>query len=277
MGLRINTNVQAMAAQRATGLNFQNVQKSQEKLSSGSRIVRSADDAAGLAISTNMNADIRSMRQAARNAGDGVSLIQTAEGGMSEIGNILIRMRELSIQGASDTIGDRERSFIDKEVFQLREEIERIAVSTEFNGKKLLVGNQEQVEVQVGVRNVPTEDRIAIDLAKMSSNLETLGIRDLSVATKEASQENLNKLDESIKMLSQSRSELGAYQNRLDATIRNLQVYDENLSAAKSRIADADVAEVATALTKDNILSSSSVAVLGQANHNSKLALSLLG
>lgn len=276
MGLRINTNTQALTAQRMLGQTVEGVHKNQEKLASGTRIVRSADDSAGLSIASNMYAQIRSMRQAARNASDGISLIQTAEGGMNEIGNILVRMRELSIQASSDTIGQTERGFIDKEVGQLREEIDRIAKVTEFNGRKLLTGEDQVIEVQVGTQNDPTGDRISIDLGKVSSTLDKLGLSDISVAEKPMAQENLAKLDEAIKMLAGNRSELGALQNRVDVSLRNLQVYDENLSAAKSRIYDADVAEVATDLTKGNILAVAGTAVLSQANSNAQLALKLL-
>src|SRR4051812_9852975 len=170
MGLRINTNLQALAAQRNLGVNYTAQQKSLERLSSGSRINRSGDDAAGMAISEHLKANIRSMKQASRNASDGVSLIQVAEGSMNEIGNILIRLRELSIQGASDTIGDVERGFVDKEVQSLREEIDRIAASTEFNGTALLDGSAPVMEFQVGIHNNPMLDRFIFDSQGMATN-----------------------------------------------------------------------------------------------------------
>lgn len=277
MGLRIGTNVQSIAAQRNLSANSAAQKSSLEKLSSGSRIVRSADDAAGLAISEKMRAQIRSVRQDVRNASDGISLIQTAEGAMNEVGNILVRFRELSVQAASDTIGDAERGFINKEVQQLKSEIDRISASTEFNGRKLLVGEGEQVEIQVGFQNNPTLDRITYDTAKINTTSSHLGVGDLSTLTKHDSQENLSKVDDAIRLLTENRSEMGALQNRLQSTINNLGIYDENLSAARSRIFDVDMASETAELTKQNILSQASTSVLSQANQNGMLALKLIG
>lgn len=277
MGLRINTNVQALSAQRALGLNGAAQKHSLEKLSSGSRIVRTADDAAGLAISEKMRSHIRSVRQDVRNANDGISMIQTAEGGMNEAGNILIRMRELSIQAASDTLGKDERRFIDKEIQQLRQEVDRIAASTEFNGRKLLMGEGETLEIQVGIGNDPKNDRFYFDQAKGGATASRLGVDDVNTLTKEAAQENLAKIDQGIQMLSESRSEMGALQNRLQSTINNLQIYDENLSASQSRIKDVDMAAETSEMVKNNILTSAGVSVLSQANQNPMLALKLVG
>jgi flagellin len=163
MGLRIATNVQSLVTQRHLGVNGAAQKETLEKMASGSRINKAADDAAGLAISEKMRGQIRSIRQDVRNANDGVSMIQTAEGGMNEIGNILIRFRELSIQSASDTVGDTERGFINKEVSQLKEEVNRIANSTEFNGKKLLNGAGDKIDIQVGLNNSETDDRFSFD------------------------------------------------------------------------------------------------------------------
>jgi flagellin len=277
MGLRINTNTQALAAQRYLGLNHQAQNHSLEKLASGSRIVRAADDAAGLAISEKLKSHIRSMRQAERNANDGVSLVQVAEGGMNETGNILTRMRELSIQSASDTIGDTERGFINKEITGLKEEIDRIAKSTEFNGRKLLDGNEESLDIQVGIGNNDFQDRFKFNAKNLNSTLEALGLTQIDNSTKENSQNNLDLLDRAITRVNGNRAELGALQNRLQSTINNLGIYRENLSAANSRIRDCDIAEETSELTKNNILSQATVSVLGQANQNSQLALKLLG
>jgi flagellin len=276
MGLRINTNTQSIAAQRNLGTNLMGQQASIEKLASGSRIVRAADDAAGLAISEKMKASIRSIRQDTRNANDGISMIQTAEGGMNEIGNILTRFRELSIQAASDTIGDTERGFIDKEVGQLRSEVDRIANATEFNGKKLLDGEGGSMDIQIGQNNRPDQDRFQYDPSHTNATTEHLGIGGITVASKESAQENLSKIDTAIKTLSGNRAELGALQNRLQSSVNNLQVYDENLSAANSRIRDVDMASETANLTKQNILSQASTSVLSQANSTSQLALKLL-
>jgi flagellin len=276
MGLRINTNTQSIAAQRNLGINIAGQQNSIEKLASGSRIVRAADDAAGLAISEKMKGTIRSTRQDVRNANDGISMIQTAEGGMNEVGNILTRFRELSIQAASDTIGDTERGFIDKEVGQLRQEVDRIAKSTEFNGKKLLSGEGDKMEVQVGQNNNATLDRMVIDPSRTDVTTDHLGLSGLSVATKEQAQENLEKIDMAIKSVSGSRAELGALQNRFQSAVNSLQIYDENMSASNSRIRDVDMASETAKLTQQNILSQASTSVLAQANSNSQLALKLL-
>src|ERR1035437_3424609 len=190
MGLRINTNIQSLTAQRNLGISGNKQQQSLEKLASGTRIARAADDAAGLAISEKMRADIRSLRQDSRNANDGVSMVQVAEGGMNEIGNILTRFRELSIQAASDTIGDKERGFINKEVTQLRGEIDRISNSTEFNGRKLLSGQGDKLEIQVGLNNSAELDRFHYDTEKLNVTSSALGVADINTETKEAAQGN---------------------------------------------------------------------------------------
>ena len=277
MGLRINTNVQALAAQRNLGINNEAQKSSLEKLASGSRINRASDDAAGLAISEKMRAGIRSVRQDIRNANDGISMIQTAEGGMNEIGNILVRFRELSIQSASDTVSDIERGFMDKEVSQLHQEVNRIAAATEFNGRKLLSGEGPSLDIQVGQSNNAELDRFTFDTGKTNVTAERLGVKDISVGTKEMAQENLAKVDGAIQLLSGNRAEMGALQNRLQSSVSSLQIYDENLSGARSRIKDVDMASETSELTKANILTQSNVSVLSQANQSSMLALKLLG
>lgn len=276
MGLRIATNAQSISAQRNLGVTGSAQKSNLEHLASGSRIYRAADDAAGLAISEKMRAHIRSDRQAVRNANDGISMIQTAEGGMNEVGNILVRFRELSIQAASDTIGDVERGFIDKEVQQLASEVNRIAVSTEFNGKKLLAGEGEVMEVQVGLMNDAENDRFQYDTSKTDATMGNLGIDGITVASKGDAQENLTRIDGAITKLTENRAELGAMQNRLVSTVNNLQIYDENLSSARSRIYDVDMASETAELTKNNILNQAGVSVLSQANNNNLLALKLL-
>jgi len=277
MGLRIATNVQSLVAQRNLGTSNLAQKDSVERLSSGSRINRAADDAAGLAISEKMKGQIRSLRQDMRNANDGISMIQTAEGGMNEIGNILTRFRELSIQSASDTIGDVERGFIDKEVQQLKQEVSRIATSTEFNGKKLLNGEGDNLDIQVGMRNNPEEDRFSIDLSKTNVSLDRLGLTSITTMDKESARTNLEVVDEAVKTLVENRAELGALQNRLASTINNLGIYTENLQAANSRIRDTDMASETAELAKNNILTSAGISVLSQANQNNMQALKLLG
>ncbi len=276
MGLRINTNVQSISAQRNLSRTKQNLNSNLRKLSSGERITRAADDAAGLAISENLKAQIRSIRQAKRNADDGISLIQTAEGGLSEISNIVIRLRELSVQAASDTVGDTERSFSDIEFQQLKEEIQRIAESAEFNGRKLLDGSSGLVEIQVGTGNDPINDRIRYDGTQVLATLDALGISSEGVSNKQGAQMALSKLDDSLVKVNGVRAQLGALQNRLTSVISNLGVTEENYSEANSRIRDVDVASETAAMTKNNILNQAGIAVLAQANQAPTYALKLL-
>lgn len=278
MGFRIGTNVESIAAQRTLGMQRREQNHQLEKLSSGERIVRAADDAAGLAISEKFKAEIRSTRQAHRNSQDAVSLVQVAEGGLNEVGNMLIRMRELSIQAASDTLGDREREFIDKEVQSLKSEIDRISKSTSFNGIDLLSGDSgKHLEFQVGIGPREDRDRIKFDTREFDVSNEKLGIADVSTKSREESQENLNKLDEAISRVSGNRATFGAMQNRLQSTMNNLQISDENLSAANSRVRDADVAAETAELVKRNILTQAGTATLSQANQSGTLALRLIG
>ena len=277
MGLRIATNVSSMAAQRSLGRVKRDQAQSFEQLASGSRINKAGDDAAGLAISEKMKSDMRGVKQATRNAGDGISLIQTAEGAMNEVGNILVRLRELSVQSASDTIGDQERAYSDMEFQQLKTEVERIATSTTFNNKQLLNGEGDDMEFQIGIHNVAKNDRISYKPQNQSVKAADLGIDALNVATKGDSQSNLEVLDDAIGKVSGNRAELGALQNRLQSTVRNLEVKHENLSAANSRIRDTDIAEASAKMAKENILSASSTSVLSQANSSGNSALSLIG
>lgn len=277
MGLRINTNIQALAAQRSLSVNRQAQEQSLERLSSGNRINRAGDDAAGLAISERIRASVRSLAQAGRNASDGISLVQVAEGGTNEISNILVRMRELSIQGASDTISDLERGFIDKEVQALKSEVTRIANNTEFNGTKLLNGSADKLEIQVGLNNNPAEDRLVFDAKQQNVTAEALGIATVSTMNKESSQANLKMVDDALNALNSNRANLGATQNRLQSTINNISIYKENLEAARSRIRDTDMASETSELTKQNILTQAGISVLSQANQNPQAALKLLG
>lgn len=276
MGLRIGTNVQAMTAQRQVNINSIHQSNTTERLASGARINRAADDAAGLAISEKMRGQIRSIRQDVRNANDGISMIQTAEGGMNEIGNILVRFRELSVQAASDTLGSEERSFIDKEVQQLKQEVDRIGNSTEFNGRKLLNGSGDVLEIQVGLNNIPENDRFVFDVQKINVMTDKLGINSINTLDKESARNNLMAIDTAVVTLTENRSELGALQNRLQSAVNNLNIYDQNLSASRSHIYDTDVALESSELAKNNILMQAGVAVLSQANQNNMLALKLI-
>jgi flagellin len=277
MGLRINTNVPALVAQRNLAGTRYNLDKSLERLSSGSRINHAGDDAAGLAISESLRAQIRGISQAERNAQDGISLVQVAEGAMGEVANILIRMRELGVQGASDTIGPQERKFLDVEFQQMMEEIDRIANSTKFNGVPLLNGGSSSFEVQIGTGNNPVLDRVKLfDPYSSDINVVALGINLASVGDKASAQNSLAAVDKALNSVTSIRAEFGAMQNRLQSVINNIMVTKENLSAANSRIRDADLAAETTELTKNNILNQSGIAVLTQANNSIKSALQLL-
>ena len=276
MGLRINTNVSALSAMRTLNNTKNALDSTLERLSSGSRINRAGDDAAGLAISENLRATIRGFRQAKRNAQDGVSMIQVTEGGLNEISNMIIRLRELSIQAASDTVGDKERSFTNREFQALKSEMQRIAESTNFNGNPLLNGKAGLFEIQVGVNNNPMSDRIVYNAENANVTLESLGLVGESVATKLGAQTSLSSLDESLTRVNSVRADLGAMQNRLQSTINSLAISDENLSAANSRIRDSDLALEVSEMTKNNILMQAGISVLGQANNQAQSALKLL-
>jgi flagellin len=277
MGLRINTNVTSLNSLRTMGATRMNLDKALERLASGSRINHAGDDAAGLAISENLRAQIRGLRQAKRNAQDGISLIQVSEGGLNEVGNILIRMRELAIQAASDTIGDNERQFTDREFQSLKAEIDRISNATQFNGTPLLNGRAGILEFQVGTQNNPLLDRISYNGERANASVESLKISGESVSSKPGAQMTLAVLDDALNRVNSIRADLGAIQNRMQSTISNLSISDENLSAANSRIRDADMAEETSELTKQNILMQAGVSVLSQANSSSQMALKLLG
>jgi flagellin len=277
MGFRINTNVSSISAQRALAVNNRDSENTLAKMSSGTRIVKASDDAAGLAISEKLKANIRSLNQANRNANDGISMVQVAEGGMNEVQNILTRLRELAIQAASDTVGDAERGFSDMEYQNLKQEIQRIAEVTEFNGTKLLDGKGDKLDFQIGTQNNDFQDRISYDVGMSNSTLESLGLSSISVGSKGGAQASLESIDSAIQKVSGQRSALGAIQNRLTSTSSNLQVASENMSAANSRIRDVDYAEVTAQNARNNILSQAGTSVLAQANAQGQNALRLIG
>ena len=276
MGLRINTNIASINAQRNLRQTRYDLEKSLEKLSSGSRINRAGDDAAGLAISEHLRAQIRGLKQAERNAQDGVSLIQVAEGGLSEISNIMIRLRELAVQAASDTVGSTERKFLNVEFEQLLEEVDRISNSTEFNKIPLINGTGAVFDIQVGTGNDPTIDRITFDASAADVNIAALGVNLASVSDKASAQNALGALDSAIISVSAIRADFGAMQNRVQSTINNVAVSIENLSSANSRIRDTDIASETAELVRNNILMQSGTAVLSQATNSASTALQLL-
>lgn len=275
MGLRISTNVPAINAQRNLTMSQNLMQKSIAQLSSGHRINQSADDAAGLAISESMKAQIRSAAQARRNANDGISLVQTAEGGLGEISNIMTRMRELAIQSSSDTVGENERGLINAEVQQLKNEIERTAQSTAWNSTKLLNGTTPVFDFQIGLYNTES-DAISFDAAENMATTDALGISDLDFTTKEGSRSALSLLDDGQTKVSNIRANIGALQNRLASTVDTLAVTEENLSAANSRIRDTDIAAATSDLARNQVLLQAGTASLSQANQMNQLALKLL-
>jgi flagellin len=277
MGLRIGTNIASMAAQRNLSRTSTEEAKVFSRLASGNRITSAGDDAAGLSISENLHAQVRSLKQAERNANDGISFVQVAEGGLSEIGNILTRLRELSIQASSDTIGDRERGFIDKEYQSLKAEIDRIANVTNFNGTPLLNGeaNKDALEFQVGARNNDA-DRIQFSVKDYDVRSDRLGISGISAESIDSARDSIDKLDEAIASVTGARAGLGAMQNKLASTTNTLSIAKENLANARSRIADADIAEEATVMAQKQILRQAGVSVLAQANSAPQMALKLL-
>ncbi len=306
MGLRIRTNVQSLNAQRNLGLSNSKASAHMEKLSSGYRINKAADDAAGLAISTELVADIRSLGQAKRNANDAVSMLQVAEGSLDEISNIVTRLKELSVQAASDTVGVNERDYLNREYMALKDEIDRITLSTEFNGTRLLIGGKDvdpslvedqnsfPLEMQIGKDYLMPPDSldsanpvniIRVDFSKMNSSTEGPFSLDLGSAqneagtridSKEQAQLSMMKIDDALGRLASYRASIGAVQNRLVSTERNLGVQIENLSAANSRIKDADFAYETAEFTQANILTQAGASVLTQANQLPNISLKLL-
>lgn len=275
MALRINTNLASINAQRQLSAQSKRNEHSMKALASGSRITQAADDAAGLAISENLKANNRSNRVAKRNAEDAISFIQVGEGSLNEVNNILVRMRELATQSASDTVGDTEREFIDQEASQLREEIDRIAESTRFGDKFLLNGSLDELQFQVGVHG--DEHSVIRYDSQADATTSSLNVDGLSFDDKSGARDALEVLDEAITSVGRMRSNFGALQNRLDSTISNLDVQHESVSAANSRIRDADIAKETADLTSSQILQQASIGMLAQANQSKAAALSLLG
>lgn len=276
MGIRVATNIAAINAQRTMAASQRNIQTSYAQLSSGSRITKAADDAAGLSISETLKSTIRGYQQAQRNANDGISMIQVAEGGLGEISNILTRLRELGVQAASDTVGDQERTFVNREVQQLKSEIQRIAESNRYGNAKLLDGSGAEYAFQIDINNDDFQDRIAFDASSQNATLSSLGIEGFDFSQKSDAREALSVLEEAQRNVNGMRANLGAIQNRLVSTGDNLGVAIENFSAANSRIRDTDMATSSAELIRNNILLNASIGVLAQANQSPSAALRLL-
>jgi len=268
MALSIRTNIASLNAQKNLQQTEGMLNSSLSKLSSGFRITKAGDDAAGLGISSNLNAQIKSYNQAARNASDAISVIQTAEGSLNETTNILTRLRELAMQSASSGVGNTERGYIQNEVNQLVSEIGRIAESSEYNGVKLVDGNITTLTFQVGIRNASsTSDRISVDT--VDASVATLGVGTMELTSAQTSQEALSTIDAAIERISAARATLGAAGNRFNAVNNTIRTASENLSAAHSRIKDVDVAEETAAMSRAQILA--------QANQLPQMAMKLLG
>ena len=282
MGFSMRSNPMSLNAQKVLRGNQGQLNTSLERLSSGFRINKAADDAAGLAISENFRAQIKSFDQARRNANDGVSMLQVAEGAMNEVSNVLTRLRELAVQSSNDTLIDRDRSFLNSEFSSLKAEIDRISEVTEFNGKFLVNGNISAtgVDFQVGIE-ATANDRLTVTIADIgtaaigSSGSSTLNNTQLTEKT--SSRNALDVIDAAINDIAQQRSNIGAHQNRLNSTIVNLSNSAENITASNSRIRDVDVASESANMTRNQILVQAGSSMLAQANQAPQMALQLLG
>ncbi len=278
MGLRIASNIASESVQKNLRQVSNEGQQQLEKLSSGKRINRAADDAAGLAIATNLKAQTQGVRQAVRNANDGVSLVQTAEGGLNEVSNILVRLRELSVQAASDTVGEQERGYLDKEYQQLTQEVDRIAQATVFNGTSLLDGESEMgtMDFQVGAFS-GEQNVIQFEADKTDVTVSALGIDGSGVTSKEDAKDSISVVDDAINAVSGQRAELGAIQSRLQSTVANLEIQAINQEAARSTIEDVDVAAATAEMASNNVIKSAGISTLAQANNIPNSALRLIG
>ena len=278
MGFRIMTNISSLTAQRHMRDTRKMLDQSLDRLSSGYRINKAGDDAAGLAISEKLTSRIRGLLQAQRNANDGVSLVQTAEGALGEVQNILTRMSELGVQAASDTIGPQERVYVDREYQALKQELDRITNSTEFNGTHLLDGTGGILDIQIntGGKNLLGVDRISYDAFKTDVSTDRLGIADAQVQTKAGAQYSLTKITKAIDYVSALRADLGVLQNRLMTVMSNIGVSVENLGAANSRIRDVDIATESSEFTKNNVILQAGTSILQHSNSIPEMALQLL-
>jgi len=284
MAVRIFNNIPSLNAQRILGINNQRLAQSVERISSGIRINRGSDDAAGLAISEGLRSDIRALRQAVRNANDGVSLINVTEGALNEQSGIMIRLRELASQAATGTVGSTERATIQLEFTALRNELDRIAMTTEFNGQKLVEGSlassvasTNHLLIQVGLDSTSySRINLNTEIALEAMTSTGLSIHELSVTSSDAALTALEQMNTSIATITQGRGKVGAVQNRLIRTISNVSIAIENLSAAESAIRDADIAEEVALLTRNQILVQAATAMVGQANLIPQSVLQLL-
>lgn len=277
MSLKVSTNLPSISAQKTLASTQRELEKSFAQLSSGSRITKAADDAAGLSISETLKSTVRGYGQAKRNANDAISMVQVSEGGLSEVSNMLSRLRELGVQAASDTVGDKERGFIDLEVQQLKNEMQRIAETTRFGSVKLLDGSGDEYDFQIDINNDDFADRISFDAGQQNVQINELGVDGFDFSSKEGAREALEGIEEAQVAVNGHRATLGAIQNRLISTTESLSTAVENFSAANSRIRDTDIAESSADLARNQVLQSASIGVLAQANQSTATALKLVG
>ncbi len=274
--MRVSTNVQSMIAQRYVNGHTEATAREDEKLSSGERIVRSADDPAGLAISEKMKSKIRSNYQAERNTNDSISLLQVAEGSLNVIQDMAIRLRELAMQSSTDTVSDSDRMIVDKEFQNLKSEVKRLTISTSFNGHNIINDKNNVYDLQVGINGKASEDRIKYDMSKVMDISNNFGIGTINLQSKNSAQNSLTAIDKMMTQISSSRAELGSMGNRMNSVIQNLQVGRENLSASNSKIRDADVALEASKRFTSQISESASLSMLKMSNNQPGLILKLI-
>lgn len=275
--MRVSTNVRSMIAQRYVQQHTEEQAKEDMKLSSGERLVRSSDDPAGLAISEKMRSIIRSNSQAERNSNDSISLLQVAEGSLNTMQSITTRLRELSMQAASDTVSDMDRSVIDVEFQQMKREVERLTASTSFNGNNIIKDKDSVYDLQIGVHADKKLDTLRYDMGKMMDTKNNFGMDHVNVRSKESSRQSLGALDKMMSEISNSRAHLGSMSNRMNAVIQNLQISRENLSSSNSKIRDADIAKEAAIKAKTSIAQQASMALLKMSNDEPGAILKLIG
>ncbi len=275
MGLRVTTNMASISAQRSLSAQSKRQEHASQALASGSRIVRAADDAAGLAISENMKSDLRGTAAAKSNAFNAISAMQVGEGGLSEMSNLITRLRELGVQSASDTIGDKERVYLQQEAASITEEIDRISKTTSFGDKKLLDGSNPVFDFHVGSSG--KKENIITYKAESTATPDELNLSSIDITTKSGARDLLNNVDGALEKVNKMRAGFGAMQSRLESTVTGLDVRAENLSAAKSRITDADIAKESSEMASATMLQSASISVLAQANQQPYAAMKLLG
>ncbi|MGZ3788235.1 MAG: flagellin [Bacteriovorax sp.] len=275
--MRVSTNVQSMVAQRYVQQHTDEQAREDSQLSSGERIVRAADDPAGLAISEKMKSLLRSNSQAERNTNDSISLLQVAEGSLNTMQEITARLRELSVQSSSDTVSDIDRVTIDTEFQQMKREVERLTASTSFNGNNIIKGKESVYDLQIGVNGDKDLDRIRYDMGKIMDSSNNFGIAGINLRSKESSQQSLSSLDKMMAEISKSRAQLGSMSNRMNSVIQTLQTGRENLASSNSKIRDADIAKESANKAKVQIAQAASLAMLKLSNDQPGAILKLVG